>query len=115
MGRCPPELLSADTRIQTPKAPSDGVAPAFVYNKAKHLTKGAKQDGSGYTVARSQRMNALKYLIAFAVAPLFFLAAAVQVATALRSPERRSKLMRQGAIYSAAGVVWLLFALILHT
>jgi hypothetical protein len=60
-------------------------------------------------------MTAVKYLLAFAVAPLFFLAAAAQARAARRLPERRKRLLRQAVLYSLAGLVWFLFALWLHT
>jgi hypothetical protein len=59
-------------------------------------------------------MNSLKYVIAFAVAPLFFLAGIAKVVAARRSPEGKRALLRQGALYGLAGVVWLLVALFLH-
>jgi hypothetical protein len=60
-------------------------------------------------------MSALNYLIAFGVAPLFFLAAAAKLATALRLPEQKGKLMRQVVLYSLAGLAWLLAAFVVHT
>jgi hypothetical protein len=60
-------------------------------------------------------MNTLKYAIALGVAPLFFLAAAVKIGTALRTPEQRKILLRHGVLYGLAGLVWLLFAFSLGT
>lgn len=65
--------------------------------------------------AKERGMNGLKDVIAFGVAPLFFLAAAVKVGAALRLPEGRRKLIRQGVLYGLAGLVWLLVAFCLRT
>jgi hypothetical protein len=60
-------------------------------------------------------MNAIKYLLAFGVAPLFLCAAAAKLGAARRSPEQRRQLMRQSVIYALAGLAWALAALCLRT
>jgi hypothetical protein len=60
-------------------------------------------------------MSALRGLIVFGVAPLFFLAAAFKAGAALKAPDNRRMLLRQAVLYGLAGLVWLLVALgLLH-
>jgi hypothetical protein len=55
-------------------------------------------------------MNAVKYLIAFGVAPLFLLAGILKTRAALHSSGKKKPLMRQGVLYLLAALVWLLAA-----
>jgi hypothetical protein len=55
-------------------------------------------------------MSALRGLIAFGVAPLFFLAAAFKAGAAVRAPAQRRRLVRQAILYGCAGLVWLVVA-----
>ena len=54
-------------------------------------------------------MNGMRIAL-FGVAALFLLAAAINVSSALKLPEQRKKLMRQGILYCLAGLVWVLVA-----
>jgi hypothetical protein len=59
-------------------------------------------------------MSALQLLLAFVVAPLFFLAAAFKLGTVRRFPEQKNKLIRQVVLYGLAGVAWVVAAFCLR-
>ena len=59
-------------------------------------------------------MNALRYIIAFGVAPLFFLAAIAKMAAARRSPDRRAQFRRHALLYGLAALAWLLAAFLIR-
>jgi hypothetical protein len=59
-------------------------------------------------------MHAVRYILAFGVAPLFLLAALAKVATARRSPDRSAQYLRHALLYALAGLVWLLAAFLIR-